>query len=533
MSGPAAIRPGRPGWGLLVAALLLAAAGCTGPRRAALEQGRAAYERGEYRTAWRLLEPFARAGEQEADYLAAAGHAALALNRFDRAIPLLRRAVDLEPGQALYWEWYLSALSWAGILSDQHPLLDEALERGGEGLIVAHDRPVAYDGLLSAADALHGLDRYRRCLNQVLARHPDSPVAEVKYYEFLMQAALVAADTLRFDRIRQDLSARVAAWGTNAGDPGRLDDAALYRLALGSFLVGQQDRATDLAERLAGRAGSGRLSRPLIFNYLVVPYYREAFGSGDPDRVLELVATWLPRLAPDWESDLDYRRILLDWQVDALIRRIRVRGAAPGTLDSLLSVATELFRRDPAGAVDPYEQLAAFLAEQGETEESARVGRWIEEEGRAAEAPGEEPIAEPEVSGIVLRDGEGHPVPLSGFSGRVVVLQFWADWSAVSEEMLRQLDGIARRYRNAGSPVTVLAVAIALPSDELAGPEWWRDLSLEQVVDGGASIELGVAAVPSTLVIDPSGRVRWRLPGYPGATPYIERLTGLLGGLLP
>jgi thiol-disulfide isomerase/thioredoxin len=122
----------------------------------------------------------------------------------------------------------------------------------------------------------------------------------------------------------------------------------------------------------------------------------------------------------------------------------------------------------------------------------------------------------------------GEPVGLDRFRGRPAVLNFWATWCAPCVAELPELDKLA-----ATGALTVLAASADRRGMEVVGPFLIKHplphltILLDQQSD--AAHAAGVVGFPTTLVIDPQGRVRGRLEGpasWGGALDTVDKLTG-------
>jgi len=124
----------------------------------------------------------------------------------------------------------------------------------------------------------------------------------------------------------------------------------------------------------------------------------------------------------------------------------------------------------------------------------------------------------------------GTPVTLSDFKGKVIVLSFWASWCPPCGQELQRLQGFARTM--AGDPsvrfiavnvdgAPTLADAVAAGRPFLAA----HDVTLETVYAQNAQAfgTFGIPGFPTIVVVDSSGRMRWRTAGLDPSMNY-ERL---------
>lgn len=109
---------------------------------------------------------------------------------------------------------------------------------------------------------------------------------------------------------------------------------------------------------------------------------------------------------------------------------------------------------------------------------------------------------------------EGGRLSLSQFRGRVVVVEFFATWCGPCKRALPKLDSFAKKYASRG--VSAIAFSVDQGGRQLVKPFVAR-LGLQMPVVLGdvkwAQIHAGVQVLPTTLVIDPRGRVVHRFEG--------------------
>ena len=113
----------------------------------------------------------------------------------------------------------------------------------------------------------------------------------------------------------------------------------------------------------------------------------------------------------------------------------------------------------------------------------------------------------PEIRGKLL---DGTPVSLGEFRGQPVLLQFWASWCPVCSLEQGSIHSIARDY-------AVLSIALDNSStDEIRHWMASRGVSYRVILDpsGHISGRFGVQGVPTSMIIDAGGEIRFVEVGY-------------------
>ena len=120
--------------------------------------------------------------------------------------------------------------------------------------------------------------------------------------------------------------------------------------------------------------------------------------------------------------------------------------------------------------------------------------------------------AEP-VPQLALVSGDGKPVSLASYKGRVVVLDFWASWCAPCRKSFPFLNGLQSRY----GPQGLAVVGLTLEEDDAAVAAFLTQVPASFTIardpTGAAGEALGVVAMPTTFLIDREGRVAARFEG--------------------
>jgi cytochrome c biogenesis protein CcmG, thiol:disulfide interchange protein DsbE len=111
---------------------------------------------------------------------------------------------------------------------------------------------------------------------------------------------------------------------------------------------------------------------------------------------------------------------------------------------------------------------------------------------------------------------KGQRVTLSSLRGKVVLIDFWAQWCEPCKKELPQLDKLARDY--AGKGVVVLAVNIDKQRENAERMSKLLGLSLDVLLDPAGSVAstYDPPKMPTSFVVDKKGIVRYVNEGFEG-----------------
>jgi peroxiredoxin len=124
-------------------------------------------------------------------------------------------------------------------------------------------------------------------------------------------------------------------------------------------------------------------------------------------------------------------------------------------------------------------------------------------------------VAAPEAApDFTLKSATGANLKLSEFRGEVVLLNFWASWCGPCRQEMPLLSELHEQYRDLG--FTVLGVNVE--EDTRKARKLLEDAPVSFPVlfdsESVVSRDYDVVAMPSTILVDRSGRLRYLHKGY-------------------
>jgi peroxiredoxin len=131
---------------------------------------------------------------------------------------------------------------------------------------------------------------------------------------------------------------------------------------------------------------------------------------------------------------------------------------------------------------------------------------------------------------FTLKGDNGTNLKLSELRGEVVLINFWASWCGPCRQEMPVLSELQKKYKDLG--FTVLGVNVE--EDSAPARKLLREAPVSFPVlfdtQNKVSRAYNVVAMPSTVLVDRDGNVRYRHNGYqPGAeTEYLEKVRTLV-----
>ena len=131
---------------------------------------------------------------------------------------------------------------------------------------------------------------------------------------------------------------------------------------------------------------------------------------------------------------------------------------------------------------------------------------------------------------FTLASRAGQDVSLAQYKGQVVMLNFWASWCGPCRQEMPLLESIYKKYNKMG--FTMLGVNVE--PDSNAANDWLKATPVSFPIlydrDSKVSKLYDVGGMPSTVIIDRSGKVRVLHRGYkPGdENEYLDSIRTLI-----
>ncbi len=115
---------------------------------------------------------------------------------------------------------------------------------------------------------------------------------------------------------------------------------------------------------------------------------------------------------------------------------------------------------------------------------------------------------------FTLKSASGVNLKLSEFRGEVVLINFWASWCGPCRQEMPLLSELHEQYRDLG--FTVLGVNVEEDSRQARKLLEDAPVSFPVVFDSDSTVsrEYDVAAMPSTMLVDRNGTLRYLHKGY-------------------
>ncbi len=131
---------------------------------------------------------------------------------------------------------------------------------------------------------------------------------------------------------------------------------------------------------------------------------------------------------------------------------------------------------------------------------------------------------------FALPASAGGTVSLADFKGQVVLLNFWASWCGPCRQEMPILDQLYHKYHQAG--FTLIGVNVEPASEAATKILASNPVAFPVLFDKASTVSnlYGVPGMPSTIIVDRKGTVRYVHQGYkPGdENEYLDQIRTLM-----
>jgi peroxiredoxin len=150
--------------------------------------------------------------------------------------------------------------------------------------------------------------------------------------------------------------------------------------------------------------------------------------------------------------------------------------------------------------------------------------------GWAAADAAADSVAPAAAPAFTLQSTSGQQVSLAQFKGDVVMINFWASWCGPCRQEMPLLDSIYRKYKDMGFEL----IGVNVEPDSKAANAWLKvtPVTYPVLYDPQSQVSqlYQVQAMPTTVIIDRTGTVRYLHRGYvPGdENAYLNSIRSLI-----
>ncbi len=132
--------------------------------------------------------------------------------------------------------------------------------------------------------------------------------------------------------------------------------------------------------------------------------------------------------------------------------------------------------------------------------------------------------------GFTLKDADGQNVKLSDYRGKVVLLNFWATWCGPCQLEIPWFIDFQKQYKSQGLEV----IGVSMDDDGWAAIKPFvaaHKLNYRILLGNDSVTQLygGIDSLPTTFLIDRSGRIAKVHVGLAGRNEYLDEIKSLLG----
>jgi thiol-disulfide isomerase/thioredoxin len=124
----------------------------------------------------------------------------------------------------------------------------------------------------------------------------------------------------------------------------------------------------------------------------------------------------------------------------------------------------------------------------------------------------------------------GRPVSLESLKGQVVMINFWASWCGPCREEMPVLEKLYTKYK----PMGFTMIGVNVEPDSKLAAEWLKATPVTFPILFDTKSEVSklyqVSSMPSTVIVDRKGNLRWMHRGYKAGAEneYLDQIRALV-----
>jgi peroxiredoxin len=128
---------------------------------------------------------------------------------------------------------------------------------------------------------------------------------------------------------------------------------------------------------------------------------------------------------------------------------------------------------------------------------------------------------------FTLTDVVGHPITLSNYRGKVVILDFWAPWCPPCRREIPDFISLQNQYTSQG--LQIIGIGLDQQSNVAAFVQQYG-INYPVAVGDDAISNLygGVSGIPTTFIIDKEGNISNKFEGFTDRTIFEQEIKKLL-----
>lgn len=191
----------------------------------------------------------------------------------------------------------------------------------------------------------------------------------------------------------------------------------------------------------------------------------------------------------------DFAKIQTNW-LKTLEKYIADYPTSPDAAEAMLQLAiSEEFNGEEVAAKKWYRKIVGGFPNSPAAQKAAGARTRLDSIGKRIKLTGQSPL--------------GSPVDLANYRGKVVLIQYWATWSAPAKTDMATLKELWNKY---GRSFTVIGVNLNNDVEDLnayltENPLPWKQIYEQGGMDSRPANAMGILTVPTMILVDQQGKV--------------------------